>query len=386
MNIKKFFDRNQETEEEESTQDSVHQLPLQNMFYGLGLAILFFWILKTFDFIFIAITLSVFSCFMLLPVIHAIVKRTKWNRTFVSAVISLIYTLIVVFTSVIVLNNLRYFFSNLTVYEQQLNSIINDVISKFTINNIEILPGKISSSSFNIRDYIMSRISPDFYLVGANFMSFLSGFLLVFIFVFFLLNEAEKTALKLQKVMDNETYKSIVKNTRTISKKISRYLGIKTIMSFITAVLVWILLKISNMENPITWAFFTFAFNFIPNIGSIAITVLITLMSVIQFYPLWDSPLIIGLLVGLIQIGIGIILDPKLQGDQLDLSPVLILISLAFWNYIWGIVGMFLAVPMLEVLRITCNNIQGLQPIAVFISSGKRIQQTVQQKDKTEIV
>ena len=157
-------------------------------------------------------------------------------------------------------------------------------------------------------------------------------------------------------------------------------------MSFITAVLVWILLKISNMENPITWAFFTFAFNFIPNIGSIAITVLITLMSVIQFYPLWNSPLIIGLLVGVIQIGIGIILDPKLQGDQLDLSPVLILISLAFWNYIWGIGGMFLAVPMLEVLRITCNNIQGLQPIAVFISSGKRIQQTVQQKDKTERV
>ena len=84
-------------------------------------------------------------------------------------------------------------------------------------------------------------------------------------------------------------------------------------------------------------------------------------MSVIQFYPLWGFPLLIFLLVAATQVIIGVILDPKLQGDQLDLSPVLILISLAFWNYIWGIIGMFLAIPMLEVLRITCNNIQGLQ-------------------------
>ena len=385
MNIKKFLSRHvNETEDEDMIEGSVHKLPLQNMFYGLGFVILFFWILKVFDFIFITITLSVFSCFMLMPIIHTIVKRTKWKLGLVSFCTSIIYALIVIFAVVIVSSNLGYFFSNFTFYEQQLNSIINDVISKFMIfiNDIDkdILPGKISviQSEFSIRDYIMKLISLDFYLVGANsFMSFLSGFFLVFLFISFLLNEAEKTSLKLKKVVDEDTCKSLIKNTRIISKKISGYLIIKTILSFTTALITWIILKSCNLENSITWAFFTFAFNFIPTIGSIAITGLITLMGVIQFYPLWGFPLLIFLLVAATQVIIGVILDPKLQGDQLDLSPVLILISLAFWNYIWGIIGMFLAVPMLEVLRITCNSIQGLQPIAVFISSGKRMQREI---------
>ena len=385
MNIKKFLSRHvNETEDEDMIEGSVHKLPLQNMFYGLGFVILFFWILKVFDFIFITITLSVFSCFMLMPIIHTIVKRTKWKLGLVSFCTSIIYALIVIFAVVIVSSNLGYFFSNFTFYEQQLNSIINDVISKFMIfiNDIDkdILPGKISviQSDFSIRDYIMKLISLDFYLVGANsFMSFLSGFFLVFLFISFLLNEAEKTSLKLKKVVDEDTCKSLIKNTRIISKKISGYLIIKTILSFTTALITWIILKSCNLENSITWAFFTFAFNFIPTIGSIAITGLITLMGVIQFYPLWGFPLLIFLLVAATQVIIGVILDPKLQGDQLDLSPVLILISLAFWNYIWGIIGMFLAVPMLEVLRITCNSIQGLQPIAVFISSGKRMQREI---------
>ena len=126
------------------------------------------------------------------------------------------------------------------------------------------------------------------------------------------------------------------------------------------------------MNNPMTWAFFAFAFNFIPSIGSIAVTALITLMSIIQFYPTWDTPIFIGLFITITQILIGNILDPKLQGNQLDLSPLLILISLTFWGYIWGVIGMFLAVPMLEILRIIFNNIDTLKPLATFISSGKR--------------
>ncbi|WGK70206.1 aldo/keto reductase [Candidatus Haliotispira prima] len=384
MNLKKLFrighriiGRSKDTVEQN---DTPQQLPLQNMFYGLGFIILFFWILKTFKFIFIAITLSMFSCFMLLPIIHFIVRHTKLNRTFISAIISLVYTLLLVLTSGVIANNLLYFFSNLSVYEDQLNNIINDIILRLNnvingINNdiiINTLPAH--QPSFDIRDYIFNSISLNFYLNSANsFFTFVSGAILVFIFVFFILNEAEKTSLKLKIVLRTSVYKSINKSIKIISMKISRYLQIKMVISFFTAFLVWVLLTFYKVENPVTWAFFTFAFNFIPNIGSIAITVLITLMSIIQFYPSWDVPLVVGLLIAAIQILIGNILDPKLQGDRLDLSSMLILISLAFWGYIWGIVGMFLAVPMLEILRITCSNIKGLQPITIFISSGKDI-------------
>ncbi len=388
MDLKKILRFSQRSQravrDEEGTieehQDVPQQLPLQNMFYGLGFTILFFWILKLFKFLFIAMTLSVFSCFMLLPIIHFFVRHSKMNRTFVSAFISLIYTLILVFASVIIFNNVLYFFSNISIYEKQMNNIINDIITKNNtiikgLNN-DIFPGKISIThpEFNIRDYILKSISIDFYLNSANLLfSFISGAILVFVLVFFMLNEAEKISLKLKHLLKDQLQKTISVNISIISSKISRYLQIKMIISFLTSLLVWFLLSYYEVENTLTWAFFTFAFNFIPNIGSIAITVLITLMSIIQFYPDWNIPLIIGSVTTVIQILVGSIFDPKLQGHQLDLSPLLILVSLAFWGYIWGVIGMFLAVPLLEILRITCNNIEGLQPIAVFIGSGKKL-------------
>ena len=383
FNFKKLFRRPYEPIIEEEPTENIPprfllQLPLQNMFYGLGLIILLFWILKTFKFIFIAITLSMFSCFMLLPIIDFIVQKTNFNRILISATISFIYAIALVFFSWIILNNLLRFFSDLNTYENQLNNIINDVILRFnnTLNsfNQDILPNKITQPRFNIRDYIFSSMSVTFYLNSANnFFTFLSGALLVFIFVFFILSEAEDTSLKLKSILKQEMYESITVNINIISKKISKYLQLKVIVSFLTSLLVWLLLNFYQVQNPLTWAFFTFAFNFIPNIGSIAITILITLISIIQFYPTWNIPLIVGLLITGIQILIGNILDPKLQGDKLDLSPLLILISLAFWGYLWGVVGMFLAVPMLEILRITANHIKGLKSIAVFISSGKSI-------------
>ena len=381
LNLRKLFHLSYPTiNEEETLVHTPQRLPLQNMFYGLGFIILFFWILKTFRFIFITITLSIFSCLTLLPIIHFISRRTKINKTFISAIISLLYTLLLVLVGWVVFNNLLYFFNNLSNYENQLNHIINDIISRLNlvINDLdnEILPSRVPDYRFNIRDYILSIVSFNFYLNSANiFLSFMSGALLVFIFIFFILNEAEKTNLKLEAILKGKEpiRQSIRKNVKIISAKISRYLQLKTIISFLTSFFVWLILSFYQVESPLTWAFFTFAFNFIPNIGSIAITLLIFLMSVIQFYPIWDAPIVIGLFISVIQILIGNILDPKLQGDQLDLSPLLILISLAFWGYLWGVLGMFLAVPLLEVLRITSNNIQGLQPFAIFISSGKKI-------------
>ncbi len=392
--IKKLFRflpyrRNLELEESFEFHDAPRQLSLQTMFYGLGLIILSFWILKTFKFFFIAITLSIFSSFMLLPIIHAVVQYTRLNRTFVSAAIAFMYTILLVFISWIILNNLLYFFSNLIIYESQLNNIINDIILKLdiVIGNIDdnILPNKDSAldPKFSIREYILNSISFSFYLNSANsFFTFISSALLVFIFLFFILSEAEKTNLKLKLIFKEKLQKSIYNNIDIISSKISRYLMLKMVISFATAFLVWLLLTYYHVENRLTWAFFTFAFNFIPNIGSIAITVLITLMSIIQFYPHWNEPIVIGVMTAGIQILIGNILDPKLQGDQLDLSPLLILISLAFWGYIWGVIGMFLAIPMLEVLRITCNNIKGLQPLAIFISSGRNLGLRYMSKDQ----
>ncbi len=118
--------------------------------------------------------------------------------------------------------------------------------------------------------------------------------------------------------------------------------------------------------------------NFIPTIGSIIVTITTILLAIIQYYPDYASVLYVAVLMGSIQIVLGNILDPRVQGNQLNLSPFIILVSLAIWGYIWGIAGMFLAVPITSALQILCTNVKDLKPIAVLLSSGKQYRKQIE--------
>ena len=94
-------------------------------------------------------------------------------------------------------------------------------------------------------------------------------------------------------------------------------------------------------------------------------------MSFIQFYPEMEPILAVSLSVIATQVALGNILDPRLQGRRLNLSPFLILVSLLVWGWLWGVVGMFLAVPIMAIIKIVCENIPALRPIAILMGSGQ---------------
>ena len=127
---------------------------------------------------------------------------------------------------------------------------------------------------------------------------------------------------------------------------------------------------IAGVDFPLVWGMLAFLLNFIPTIGSIVVTALAIFMATVQFMPDWSRIIFIGLLYISIEMVLGNIIDPKLQGVQLNISPLIILISLAVWGYVWGLVGMFLAVPLTSMTQVVCSNIPSLQPIAVLLSSG----------------
>jgi AI-2 transport protein TqsA len=88
----------------------------------------------------------------------------------------------------------------------------------------------------------------------------------------------------------------------------------------------------------------------------------------------------VGILMISIQMVLGNILDPRIQGVQLNLSPFVILVSLSLWGYIWGIAGMFLAVPITSVIQILCANIKSLKPVAVMIGSGRSYRKMIEEE------
>jgi predicted PurR-regulated permease PerM len=148
------------------------------------------------------------------------------------------------------------------------------------------------------------------------------------------------------------------------------YLNTKSLVSLITAVLSLIVFKIFGLDFAIIWAFLIFVFNFIPNFGSIVASILPITIALIQFDSILNV-LWLGILIMGIQFAIGNILEPRLMGRSLNLSPLMVILSLIFWGWIWGIAGMLLAVPILGTITIIFENIDSLKFISVFLRGDK---------------
>jgi AI-2 transport protein TqsA len=121
-----------------------------------------------------------------------------------------------------------------------------------------------------------------------------------------------------------------------------------------------------------TWALLIFVLNYIPNIGSIVAVAFPALLALVQFETL--GPFII-LVISLttIQLAIGSVLEPMLMGNTLNMSPLAIILGLAFWGTIWGIVGMFLSVPIMVMVMIVCAHVPSWRWMAILLSKDGQI-------------
>ena len=112
-----------------------------------------------------------------------------------------------------------------------------------------------------------------------------------------------------------------------------------------------------------------FLANFIPTFGSIVSCILTILFAIANFYPSIWQVAVISVTIISVNFLIGNILEPKILGENLDLSPFIILVSLTVWGWIWGPVGMILSVPLMVTVKIVCENIPFLKPVAIFIGN-----------------
>ncbi|MDR2485752.1 MAG: AI-2E family transporter [Treponema sp.] len=203
------------------------------------------------------------------------------------------------------------------------------------------------------------------------FIGFLKGAVMMVLFVIFLLIEGANVTEKIEIVFKRKWSGPIKKISADVVQQVTRYLSAKFFISLATGIVVTIALHLVRLEFAVVWGLIQFILNFIPNIGSAAVGAGAVLFAVLQFWP--DPGPIIA--VGIIMLGanmiIGNILEPKIMGDNLGLSPLAILIALMFWGWIWGFAGMVLAVPMTVIIKILCENIPFLEPLSILLGSHK---------------
>ncbi len=152
-----------------------------------------------------------------------------------------------------------------------------------------------------------------------------------------------------------------------IERQISKYLMIKFFVSLLAGALTWIVLTTANTPLAATFAFLTFVLNFIPNVGPFIATLLPLPVLFLTFGSDWQIPYVI-ITLSVIHFLVGNILETKLLGKGMDLSPVVVIASLIFWALVWGPMGALLAVPLTSVAKIILERSEPTKPLAQMLA------------------
>ena len=161
-----------------------------------------------------------------------------------------------------------------------------------------------------------------------------------------------------------------------MNNSIKRYLTVKTFASLLTAVLAYIVLLIIGVNFPLLWAFIIFTFNFIPYVGSFIATLLPSIFAALQYdslsYLLWTF-----LSVQVVQTLVANFIEPRIVGRSLNLSPLVVFITLTVWGTIWGVLGMIIAVPITSILVIVLAQFPNTRYVAVLLSESGDISKMI---------
>lgn len=209
--------------------------------------------------------------------------------------------------------------------------------------------------------------------VAASFAGILASGGLILIYILFLFLEQGNFNEKITALFSSSGSEADVRKIiDRIRNDIQKYISIKMFTSSLTGLLSYIFLRIVEVDFAGVWGLLIFLLNFIPTIGSIIATIFPAMIALAQSdgYTLFILVLI-G--IGILQICIGNILEPRLMGSSFNLSPIVILLNLGLWQYIWGVTGMFLCVPILIICTIILSHFPQTRSIAIILSSDGRL-------------
>jgi predicted PurR-regulated permease PerM len=195
----------------------------------------------------------------------------------------------------------------------------------------------------------------------------------ILIYLMFLLLEYKTFDKKLRAIFStSDKYNQAKHIVDSINADVITYFKIKTSISLVLAILVYAILEIIGVNFASFWAILTFLLNFIPTFGSIIATIFPVLIALVQFDTLYPMIIVASSLIGL-QFILGNIVEPKISGESLNLSPMVIILSLVLWGEIWGMIGMLLCVPIMVVINIILSNFDQTKWIAIIMSEDGEI-------------
>lgn len=245
-------------------------------------------------------------------------------------------------------------------FERSLNILVEKIAGLTGVSNDEVISTVLSHLSI---DQLLSAIV-------AGMTGLASNVGVVFLYVVFMLVEQRYFNAKLRAVMKDSAKRDRLQAILDrVGRDIQSYLWTMFVVSLLTAGLSYAVMYFVGLDSAAFWAFLIFVLNFIPTIGSILATAIPALYALLQFGDV--SPFIVLLVtIGIIQFIVGNIMQPRMAAQSLNLSQFVVVMSLFVWGAIWGIGGLFLAVPLTAVAMIVCSNFPQTRALAVLMSEA----------------
>jgi len=341
--------------------------PLQKITYSLALACLFVCLMVFGKALLVPVVLAFVLWYLINAVDQLIRKVPKVDaliaRGITLTVATVVVLAIVVLAGSLVGNQINDMIGTAPEYWLNLERQFASILAGFGYDEAVTL--KTFSEEVDVNGYLLGLLT--------YFTSATRQFLLVLLYTLFLLVEQHTFPRKLAALnLKKERRTRLLAVIDKLNHAIRAYVGVKFAASFATGLLSYFVIEYAGVDFAVFWGFSIFALNFIPTIGSIVATIFPSLMALVQFDYL--SPfLIVAIGVGLIQLCIGGLMEPKLYGDALNISPFVIIFSLILWGLLWGVVGMLLCVPITFTLITFLAQFRSTRPVAVLLSRRGRV-------------
>jgi len=341
------------------------ELRIITVFLGIIVAFVAGIVLYQLQSVLLPFILAIFLSYIFKPVV--LYLKSKRVPSFVALIVVFVFILGLFFgLSSIIYSSFESFVREFPKYQNKLTIIVSE-----TTTMLDALAAQydIKPQNFNLADLVdISAVTTVVTSGAGSFLSLLGNLIVVVLLMFFILAGSGDLISKVHFSMARRHSQRLASMIETVDVRVRQYLITKTLISLGTGALTTIILLILGVDFALLWGFLTFLLNFIPNIGSAISVVFPLLISFLQFDSL-ATPLLVLVLLGATQFAMGNVVEPKLMEFSLNLSPLLVLVSLFFWGWIWGVWGMILAVPMMSTLKIIFENTETLEPIAVLMSS-----------------
>lgn len=350
----------------ETTKDyfSVHQKRMLLVVTLLLSLVLISIILRELDSILKPFFIAIFMVYVLEPGVSFLAHK-KIPRVLCYLIMVLIVFVLFYLLGVLIYAHLEGFTQNSLVYETKLSNLIGGILKQLGI--IE------STSEMKLRDMTFLKWLPTGSITAffskslGNFFDLIGNSAVVAFFMLFLIAEAQRFGKRIRVAYGEERANQILEMIQNINQNVRKYILVKLGISFGTALIATSVMGIFGLDFFILLGVFTFLLNFIPYIGSILATVLPTVIAFLQFDSSWTAFWLLVILM-VVQNTMGSIIEPKITGKQLNLSPLIVLISVMFWGWLWGAVGMILSIPIMATIRIIFEHIEATRSFAVMMS------------------